>query len=159
MSRTVPKADSWSRLNALEKRIATLERVVFPPQFAYLATNVSTVSSSYAAEPGSPSLTVKLGPSGDAIVLIAAAIQLSSATLDEAFVGLSIDGGAALQALTFTSAAATTGASTTFAARLSDLNGAPLAPPGLHTFTLEQRGQTNGNLYSFAQQALMIWPL
>ena len=157
MSRTVPASDSYTRLNDIESRLAALERQPLPMQFAFHANTVTATSASYATLAGSPSLTVTLGASGDAMVIMAANLGIEDVD-DTAYLGLQVDGGST-EDIVWSGATASliaTSGCTVFS--LSELFGSPLTP-GSHTFTLRQRGSTNGHNFDFSGQALVIWPI
>lgn len=87
MSRTVPKADSWSRINKLEKRTAALERVSqsngSAPSGFVPGTFAVTGASLFAYfGAGLPQVDVAIGPSGLAKVELSAELLVPGSAAD-----------------------------------------------------------------------------
>lgn len=82
MSRLVPKADPWSRLNAIESRMTALERV---PQangssvWDFSGSLFNSSSSTWESLAGAPSVDVQIGPSGLAVYTLSADVTTPGA--------------------------------------------------------------------------------
>jgi hypothetical protein len=159
MSRTVPRTDEWSRLNAIERRLSALERVAQPgEQSDFTNTPLTTSSDTFTTISGQPdTISAAIGASGDARITVGGLLE-TSAVDDTAYIGLSIDGAAALPCLELGATASIINGTVTLTFLASEIMGEPLGP-GTHTFELQFRSSTAGHDVFFAAVSIVVKPI
>lgn len=129
---------------------------VSPPLGSFFAGSISTTLTTYSAGAGSPSVTAPIGASGDALITVSSLISLTNVN-DTGQVGISLDGGAAINVLATSSTASIVANSCSVMFRASELF--TLTPNADHTFQLQQKGSTAGHTFTFQGNALVVWPI
>lgn len=133
---------------------------ILPSYSAFNANALNVTAGSYTATSGTPSVTAYLGASGDAKISISSQITGANGF---GLVGLSIDGGTALNALE----AGVSGSgsnppwcsSASLVVKLSQLKGSTLTPNTTHTFTCEQTVTNTGIGATFEYNSLIVEPI
>lgn len=156
MSRPVPKVDTWSRLNEMNKRLSTLERHPYPTIASAFVPLMTTTSTGWSTPTGAPLVEVTISASADALLTLSSRIATSAAG-DFGLAGVSVDGGSPMEML---SAGADSSAVTVPASlqiRLSDLADDVIAA-GMHTFQVVVRS-SSGDAVAFEFTSLVVEPL
>lgn len=184
MSRVRAPRDEWSRINALETRIAALERsnalalaaipnpasgtsdYVLATQLAYGLSGQTIVTTENGATgtwydlatPG-PSVTVTIGTSGRALVLGVANVQPSNAA-GPGYIGISVDGATPGTDLTASTGGAIKADNTPAGAMLVVAEVLTGLTPGSHAFKMryEQGGAAGTNGTAYSDRTLVVWP-
>lgn len=124
----------------------------------FLDSTISTDSTAYSAGSGSPSITVPLESSGDAIIMASAYVGTNDVNVT-GFVGLSIDGDEASPLLALGAGSTELAGNISTIRKLSSWLGSTLAPNVDHTFALQQASSTSGQTVNFSAQSLLVWPI